>query len=202
MIKTFFSVLSCLVLMFAVNTHAAGDPVAGKQKAAICAACHGPDGNSLVPMWPSIAGQHEAYFLKQMKDIQSGTRIAEQMKPIIGSMSEQDFEDLAAFYASQEPKPGEAAPENIESGEKLYRTGNSATGLAACMACHGPSGAGDPAALFPRLSGQHAQYTVATLKAYRTAAQANDQNAMMRDIAAKMSDAEIEAVANYIMGLH
>ena len=202
MSKIIFSAFALSSLCFAATAHSAGDPEAGKQKSPICAACHGEDGNSLVPIWPSIAGQHAAYFVKQMLDIQTGERKNDQMTPIIASMTNQDFDDLAAFYAGQEVKPKEAAPENIESGEQIYRAGNSATGVAACMACHGPGGTGNPPAMFPALRGQHSQYTVATLKAYRSGDRSNDQNAVMRTISAKMTDTEIDAVANYIMGLY
>lgn len=202
MVKILISVVTCIILAHANTLYAEGDPAAGKQKAAVCAACHGQDGNSVVPAWPSIAGQHEEYIFQQMQDFKSGVRQNAQMSPIISSMTEEDFEDLAAFYADQEMTSKEAAPGNIEMGERLYRAGNAETGVAACMACHGPAGTGNPAALFPRLSGQHAEYTVATLRAYRAEERSNDQNAMMRDIASKMTDREIEAVANYIMGLH
>lgn len=202
MFKFITTILAFSSLLFATAANSAGDPAVGQQKSAICAACHGADGNSIVAMWPSIAGQHQDYFLKQMLDIQKGVRKNDQMTPIIAAMTEQDFQDLAAYFSSLAAKPKEAAPENIELGERIYRAGNTDTGLAACMACHGPNGIGNAPALFPAVRGQQAEYTTLTLKAYRSGERGNDQNAIMRDIAAKMSDAEIAAVANYIMGLY
>jgi len=202
MFKLITTILAVSSLLYATIANSAGDPAAGQQKSAICTACHGADGNSIVATWPSIAGQHQDYFVKQMLDIQKGGRKSDQMAPIIAAMTEQDFQDLAAYFSGLAAKPKEAAPENIELGERIYRAGNSETGVTACMACHGPSGVGNAPALFPAVRGQQAEYTTLTLNAYRSGERANDQNAMMRDIAAKLTDAEIAAVANYIMGLY
>lgn len=202
MFKLITAILAFSALLFTTVANSAGDPAAGQQKSAICAACHGADGNSIVAIWPSIAGQHQDYFVKQMLDIQKSIRKNDQMTPIIAAMTEQDFQDLAAYFSSLPAKPNEAAPENIDLGERIYRAGNDETGLAACMACHGPNGVGNAPALFPAIRGQQAEYTTLTLKAYRSGERTNDQNAIMRDIAARMSDAEIAAVSNYIMGLY
>ncbi|TAJ92585.1 MAG: cytochrome c4 [Gammaproteobacteria bacterium] len=202
MFKFITTILAVFSLIYSTAANSAGDPAAGQQKSAICAACHGADGNSVVAAWPSIAGQHQDYFLKQMLDIQKGVRKNDQMAPIIAAMTEQDFQDLAAYFSGQVAQPKEAAPETIEMGERIYRAGNNETGLAACMACHGPNGIGNSPASFPAVRGQQAEYTTLSLKAYRSGERANDQNAIMRDIAAKMTDAEIAAVANYIMGLN
>ena len=202
MFKTLLIAVTCMLTLAASWCYAAGDPAAGKSKSAICAACHGPDGNSTTPAWPKIAGQHEEYIYKQLLDFKSGKRENAQMSPIIANMSEQDLSDVAAFFSSQAGKPGQAKPANLLSAEHLYRAGDPATGLAACTACHGPDGAGNAAAKFPALSGQHAEYTIATLKAYKSEARKNDPNGIMRDVASKLTNSDIEIIANYLQGLH
>ena len=182
--------------------HAAGDAVAGKAKAASCAACHGADGNSANPAWPKLAGQHADYIAKQLAEFKSGARQDPTMSAMAAPLSPQDMADLGAFYATQTIKPGVADETKVALGEKIYRGGNSASGVSACMSCHGPTGAGNPAANFPAVSGQHAAYTAAQLHAFKKGARANDAGQMMRNIAAKMTDAEIEAVSEYIAGLH
>jgi len=181
---------------------AAGDAEAGKAKAAMCAACHGPDGNSPAPNFPKIAGQHAEYIAKQLQEFKSGARQDATMAGMTAALSEQDMADLAAFYASQKGNVGQAAEDKVELGETLYRAGNAATGVSACAACHGPAGNGNPMAKFPNLSGQHADYTALQLKNFRAGARANDAGSMMRGVAKKMTDAEIEAVSQYIQGLH
>ncbi len=182
--------------------HAAGNAEAGKTKAAACVACHGPDGNSPAPNFPKLAGQHADYLVKQLKDFKSGERTDPTMNAMVAPLSEQDMTDIAAFYASQKGSIGETAAEQLELGQTLYRAGNSASGVAACAACHGPAGAGNPMANFPGVSGQHADYTKLQLQNFRAGMRANDASAMMRGVAKKMTDAEIEAVAQYIQGLH
>ena len=180
-----------------------GDPAAGKAKAATCVACHGTDGNSVNPEWPKIAGQHAAYIAKQLKDFKAGKqRNNALMTGMVAGLSEQDMNDLGAFYASASMSGGFAEESLVKLGEKLYRGGNSASGVPACMSCHGPAGAGDPRAGFPRLGGQHATYTRAQLESFRTEARSNDAKRMMRDIALKLTPAEMAAVATYISGLH
>lgn len=184
------------------HVHAAADIEAGKTKSAMCAACHGQDGNSPAPNFPKLAGQHADYLAKQLKEFKSGERVDATMNGMAAALSEQDMADIAAFYASQKGTVGKAAEDKVEAGQNMYRAGNAASGVAACAACHGPAGAGNPMARFPSLSGQHADYTVAQLKNFRAAARANDAGSMMRGVAKKMTDAEIEAVAQYIQGLH
>jgi cytochrome c553 len=181
---------------------AAGDAEAGKAKSATCMACHGADGNSAAPNFPKIAGQHASYIAKQLTDYKSGARQDATMTAMAAPLSDQDILDLAAFYASQEVQIGTAAEDKVELGETLYRAGNMATGVSSCAACHGPTGSGNAMANFPSLQGQHADYTVAQLKNFRAGARANDAGSMMRSIAGKMTDAEIEAVAQYIQGLN
>ncbi len=184
------------------SAHAAGDAEAGKVKSAACAACHGPDGNSVAPTFPKLAGQHADYLVKQLKEYKSGERQNATMNPMAAPLSEQDMADIAAYYASQTAKVGQAAEDKVELGETIYRAGNAASGVAACAACHGPAGGGNPMANFPMLSGQFADYTAGQLKAFRAGQRANDAGSMMRGVAKKMTDAEIEAVSQYIQGLH
>jgi cytochrome c553 len=182
--------------------HAAGDVEAGKTKSAMCAACHGADGNSAAPNFPKLAGQHADYVAKQLSEFKSGQRKDATMNGMAAALSEQDMADLGAFYASQKGTVGNAAEDKVVLGETIYRAGNAASGVAACTACHGPTGRGNPMAKFPSLNGQHADYTTVQLKNFRAGARANDAGSMMRGVAKKMSDAEIEAVAQYIQGLN
>jgi cytochrome c553 len=182
--------------------HAAGDVEAGKTKSAMCAACHGADGNSAAPNFPKLAGQHADYLAKQLSEFKSGQRKDATMNGMAAALSEQDMADLGAFYASQKGTVGKAAEDKVALGETIYRAGNAASGVAACAACHGPTGNGNPMAKFPSLNGQYADYTAAQLKNFRVGARANDAGSMMRGVAKKMSDAEIEAVAQYIQGLN
>ena len=202
MSKTLLYAFASLLLVTATKLMAEGDPVAGKQKTLTCTACHGPDGNSTTPMWPKLAGQHAEYTSKQLMDFKNGKRENALMAPMTASMNDQDIEDIAAYYASQQPTIGLTNPEYLELGERLYRAGDRKTGLAACMACHGPNGAGNPAAKYPLLSGQHADYTATQLKAFKAESRNNDDNNIMRSIAGKMNNKEIEAVSEYIQGLH
>ncbi len=182
---------------------AAGDATAGKARAAACAGCHGPDGNSAAPNFPKLAGQHAGYLVKQLRDFKAGqTRKDPVMQGQAAGLSEQDMADIAAFYAGQKTSPGAAAEDKVALGEKIYRGGNKTSGVAACSACHGPRGMGNPLANFPRLAGQHAQYVAKALRDFKSGARSNDAGRMMRDVAAKMTDAEIEAVASYVAGLH
>ena len=195
--------IACSTLSTAILAQA--DAVAGKAKSIVCAACHGADGNSTNPLWPNLAGQHPGYIVKQLEDFKSDkkTRTNDLMAGMVATLSDADRADLAAFYASQTPSPGFASKSaDLELGKKIYRGGNSATGVPACMSCHGPSGAGDPKAGFPVLSGQHAQYTQLQLESFRLETRSNDKQAMMRDIALKLTPKEIAAVSAYINGLH
>ncbi len=182
---------------------AAGDAAAGKAKSGTCAGCHGMDGNSANPEWPNLAGQHAKYLEKQLKDFKAGTdRSNPTMAGMVAALSEADMADLAAYFSSLPRKVGAADKSLVELGQKIYRGGNPATGVAACIGCHGPTGAGNPAANFPALSGQHAKYVENQLKAFRSGQRKNDAGKMMRSIASKMTDEEIKAVASYVQGLH
>lgn len=199
--KTLVSILA--VSLFASAAYAAGDAKAGESKAQACAACHGANGNSTVANFPKLAGQSAGYIVKQLADFKKGqTRSNPIMAGQVANLSEQDMEDLGAYYAKQSASMGQADEKLAAFGEKLYRGGNKEKGLTACIACHGPTGTGNPAAKFPLLSGQHTDYLVKSLKDFRDGNRSNDPNGMMRDIAGKMSDNEIMAVASYISGLH
>jgi cytochrome c553 len=172
----------------------------------VCAACHAADGNSVIPTNPVIAGQHAQYAFKQLTNFKSeGGKPAERpspvMTPIVAGLSRDDMANLALYFAGQEAKPRTARdPELVKLGQQIYRGGIVKKGVAACASCHGPNGAGIPAQ-FPRLAGQHAQYTADELKQFRAGERANDPNRMMRLLAEKLSDREIMALAEYIQGL-
>ncbi len=182
--------------------YAEGDAAAGEAKAAACASCHGADGNSANPDWPKLAGQHPLYLVKQLQEFKSGVRSNPMMSPMAAPLSEQDMADLAAYFAAQDPQPGAADEAMVELGEDIYRGGIPATGVAACIGCHGPAGAGNPAAKFPALSWQHSNYTVNQLQAFKAGQRNNDAGKMMRNVAGPMTEQEMKAVASYIQGLH
>jgi cytochrome c553 len=193
------SVATALVCTGAANA-ASGDAKAGEKKSAPCTACHGPAGNSVVPMWPKLAGQQESYIIKQLHDFKSGARSNAQMTPQAAPLNDQDILDLAAYFSSQQQSGGTTDPKAVELGTALYRGGDMATGVPACSGCHTPSGMGLGLAKFPRLAGQHAQYVESTLKMFRDGTRANDPNAMMRGVAAKLTDKQITAIAQFVQG--
>ncbi len=179
----------------------AGDPNRGQELSQACAACHGSDGNSVNPEWPKLAGQHASYTYKQLMDYKSGRRENALMLGQVANLDEQDMRDLAAFYARQQTSPGTADETVAERGERIYRGGIPAAGVAACSACHGATGRGNPAAMFPAVAGQHARYSSDQLRYFRSEQRANDNGRMMRNLAARMSDADIRAVSEYMAGL-
>ncbi len=203
--KKFIALSAALAMLGAAGSAAAAaDVAAGKEKATtVCAACHGADGNSVNPQWPNLAGQHASYIVKQLQDLKAGkTRSNALMSPQAAGLSEQDMENVAAYFSQQKVNVGSADKSKVAAGEKIFRAGDKATGVPACMACHAPDGSGNESARFPALASQHAQYVVLQLKAFRDGSRSNDPNKMMRDIASKMTDAQMEAVASYINGLH
>jgi cytochrome c553 len=193
-----------------------GDAKAGESKAAVCTACHGSDGNSPVPMYPKLAGQSEAYIARQLALFKDGSRVDPIMVGFASVLSSQDMNDLGAFFASQSVTPGIADDSVIaegpnadkkffEVGQKLYRGGDTARGIPACMACHGPTGRGNPGVPYPAIGGQHATYTALHLNGFRagTAWGRDDElNTIMVDVAKQLTDEEIQALASYIEGLH
>ena len=180
-----------------------GDAKAGQAKAAVCGACHGPDGNSMAPNFPKLAGQGERYLTKQLHDIKSGKRTVLEMTGLLTNLSDQDLADISAYFASQKGSVGAADPKVVARGEELFRGGKLDQGMPSCTGCHSPNGAGNAAAAFPHLGGQHAQYTAKQLTDFREGNRTNDGDAkIMQSVAAKLSNKDIEAVSNYIQGLH
>ncbi len=179
-----------------------GDPKAGEAKAnTICIACHGPMGNSINPVWPKLAGQHPQYIFKQLTDFKAGRRENVLMSAQAALLSEQEVRDLAAYFSQQAQSGGVADPALAVLGERIFRGGNPESGVPACGGCHGPVGLGTGLAKFPRISGQQADYVKQTLGYFRAGTRANDTSAMMRGVAARMTDQEIAAVSQYVQGL-
>lgn len=212
--KTKHSLLIAILLsttaFYVSGVQAAGDAEAGKQKAEPCAACHGVAGASVNPAWPKLAGQGEKYLVNQLQLFKEKIRINTLMNPQAENLSDQDMLDIAAYYSSQAASTGAADPDKefqsekmVTIGERIYRGGNTETGVPACMSCHAPDGVGNEPAKFPQLAGQHAVYTAAQLRSYRSGAryQPDDNLNMMKEIATYLSDTEIDAVAEYISGL-
>jgi len=195
---------------------AGGDPESGKALSQTCVGCHGADGNSPQGMWPNLAGQHADYLYQQLKAFKAGERRRNvQMTGMVANLDDQDMRDLAAYFARQPHKVMGAGDEDlVAQGRKIYLGGIADEGIAACVACHGPRGRGNPAADYPRVGGQWAQYLLNQLQAFRAGhgyepgndigenQRATDANAMMRSLAAEMSDEEMRAVAEYMAGLH
>ncbi len=204
--------LVCLLVGSSVDPSLAeqteGNPLSGKGKTMVCGGCHGVDGNSLVPMFPKLAGQGEKYLLKQLYDIRDGRRPVPTMMGQLDNMSEQDLADIAAYYASQTVSISYTDPDNLVLGEQIYRSGILSRDVAACTACHSPNGKGNAPAGFPSLSGQHRDYIASQLKMYRKgyedeSGRTNDGDTkIMRTTAFSLSDLEIDAVSSYAAGLH
>lgn len=196
--------LAALSALAAPQVFAAGDASAGQAKSAICAACHGVDGNSVVPNWPKLAGQHEQYLTRQVSLIKAGARMVPEMVGIVPGLSEQDIQDLSAYFASQPIAAGVADESKVILGERIFRAGNAESGVPACMACHGPAGEGNPLAGYPALAGQHAVYTANMLTRFRAGENwgEGDASQVMNGSAAELTDEEIAAVASYIQGLY
>ena len=210
--KSFLSILCILTTLMATQVLASGDAAAGKTKVAMCAGCHGADGNRMVPSFPKLAGLGEKYMTEQLRNIKSGERAVLEMTGILNFSSDQDLQDMAAYYDSQTRMISGAteieligvssAEKALAYGENVYRGGNMKTGVAACIGCHSPSGNGNNPAGYPALGGQHSGYIEKQLLAYRRDERNSGANALiMRGVAANLSDKEIKAVANYIQGL-
>lgn len=183
--------------------HAAGDAIAGQGKVAVCGACHGADGNSMVPTFPKLAGQGQRYLLKQLNDIKSGARVVVPMTGMLTGMSDQDLADIAAYFSSQNMSIGAADPKLVAAGQALFRGGKLDQGMPACTGCHSPTGSGNDAAGFPRLGGQHGEYVTLQLTHFREGERTNDGDTkIMRSIAEKLSNKDIAALSSYIQGLH
>jgi cytochrome c553 len=208
--------LVCMSLGFAHSASAAdalvGSADAGATKAAVCTACHGVNGNSINPEWPNLAGQNAAYTREQLAMFKARKRINEIMYPIVKDMTDQDFADVAVYFAAQTPTGLEADPSYWKAGEALYKSGDPARNIPACTACHGPSGQGVPGAGYPALRAQHSVYTVKQLQDYLTKNRYRDatdaavvnqtrNSAMMTTIAARLSPEDIRNLASYLQGL-
>jgi cytochrome c553 len=201
-------IMTVLLGLSAVATAnaAEGNAEAGKSKTAMCAACHGADGNSLVPMYPKLAGQSASYLVKQLTEFKLGMTSAGKagrVDPVMGGMamalSDQDIADVAAFYASQKITAGNGSDNAI--GKKLYLGGNAEMEVTACVACHGINGKGMPSAGFPALASQNAEYLKIQLEKFRDGSRNNDLNAMMQGVAANLTDEEITALSQYMSSL-
>jgi cytochrome c553 len=203
------TLLSLAVALVFSGTVVAGDPEAGQAKTQACVACHAEDGNSLQAENPKLAGQNFRYLFEQLQAIRDGDRPIPVMTGQLDGMDDQDLRDIAAFYAAQQGTTGQADPELAELGEAIYRGGIRERGVPACMGCHSPTGQGNAPAGYPKLAGQHAEYTEKQLRDYRAAADGlegrttdSEERQEMRTISFRLSDREIRAVSTYIEGLH
>lgn len=196
--KLFAVAATVIALGMSTTAQAEGSVEAGQQKSAVCVACHGPDGNSVNPEWPSLAGQHASFLVAQLKAFKTGTRQNALMSPMAIGLSEQDMQDLAAYYEAQQPVVREADPEYVAAGRQLYVGGDTNRGITACAACHGPTGQGNPLARYPVIAGQHAAYTALALRDY---ASGKRENQIMQDIAGRLSGEDIQALSNFLQGL-
>ena len=208
--KFLLALVACAPLLsiapaFAGDNLIGGDAEAGQSKAAVCAACHGPQGNSANPQWPKLAGQHAGYTFEQLKIFKLPQPESPRFNAIMHGqaqpLGEQDMKDLAAYFAAQAMQPGVADPALVEKGQRIYRGGIPEKNVPACIACHGPAGDGNAAASYPKIGGQHAAYLVNQLKLYASGERRSDPNQMMRNLSSEMSEEEMQAVASYIQGL-
>jgi cytochrome c553 len=190
-----------LALAMAAGPAAAGDAALGAQKAAVCGACHGMNGSSVNPEWPNLAGQPEPYVVAQLQQFKQGARANPLMTPMAAPLSEQDMKDLGAHFSQQTPAGLEADPSTWKAGEKLYRGGDAARGIPACIACHGPQGRGNGPARYPALRAQHAVYAYNQLKAFASGGRKSSGNDIMQVVASRLTDDEMRALASYAQGL-
>ncbi|MDG2354070.1 MAG: cytochrome c4 [Gammaproteobacteria bacterium] len=210
----FSAALALVSTLISTHTLAAGDAALGQAKSATCIGCHGVNGNSMVPIFPKLAGQSEAYLLKQLREFKTHDRADATMAGMVAPLTDADMQNIAAYYVAQTLTPGTAkAGANMALGEKIYRGGKKDTGVTACIACHGPQGKGIPAAGFPVLSSQHAAYVAKQLKLFRQdsinaqtgstkPSRTNDFEGMMINFTKSLTNAEIDAVSEYITTLH
>lgn len=188
----------CSLISFSLN---AASIEAGKTKSALCAGCHGQDGNSLNAVWPKLAGQHASYLAKQIREFKEGTRDDPVMKGMVAALSDDDIADIAAYFESQKIKAGAFNADLVAKGESIYRGGITESSIPACIGCHGPSGDGNGPASFPSLKGQHPEYLVMQLTKFKDGLRSNDSGKMMQNVSKRMLDSEMQAVAAYIAGL-
>ncbi|MCL2830919.1 MAG: cytochrome c4 [Betaproteobacteria bacterium] len=208
--------MASLTLIAASPASAAGAPPAADPEKAkpivetVCVACHSIDGTSVVPMYPNLAGQGRAYIYRQLTNFKPAdektpaARVNAVMEGMVATLSDEDMHNLAAYFSQQKPvqaPPNEEKKALIPEGQKLWRMGDFAKGIPACAGCHGPRGAGLPAQ-YPHVAGQHQEYTTTQLKTFRSGERANDPEGMMRAIADKLSDRQIDALSEYMANLH
>jgi len=196
--KRFGVILASLLL---AGSASAGDAALGAQKAAVCGACHGMTGSSVNPEWPNLAGQNEAYIVAQLQGFQHNLRSNPLMTPMAAPLQEEDMKDLGAHFSQQTPSGLEADPSNWKAGEKMYRGGDAARGIPACIACHGPQGRGNGPAKYPALRAQHAVYTFNQLKAFKDGSRKSAGSDIMQVVTERMTDEEMRALASYVQGL-
>jgi len=197
--------LALMVIQAQAASLVDGDAEAGKAKSLTCAACHGATGNSMAPLWPNIAGQAAKYTVQQLKAFKDGKRVDPLMSSQTMLLSDEDMRDLAVYFETL-PAPAQAVADPsssaIKRAEALYRGGNAEEGIPACIACHGPTGRGNPGAAYPALNGQHSAYTAKTLNDYASGERQSDGTTrMMRGISARLSAEDIAALASYVQGL-
>lgn len=194
-----------LLILAPAAVWAVGDPERGAELAEVCAACHGQDGNSSVSNWPKIAGQHPDYAARQSGLIREQIRDVPEMYPMVMNLSDQDLQDIAAYYAQFDVEPGVADEELVERGQTLFQAGDLQAGIPSCSGCHGPAGDGIPGAHYPMLRGQHADYTADRLQRYRSGENYGDDDPyshIMNAVARNLTDADIQALSSYIEGLY
>lgn len=188
----------CSLISISLN---AASIEAGKTKSALCAGCHGQDGNSINGVWPKLAGQHATYLAKQLREFKDGTRQDPVMKGMVAALSEADMADISAYFASQTIKGGAFNADLVAKGESIYRGGITETSVPACIGCHSPTGAGNGPAAFPSLKSQHPEYIVMQLTKFKNGTRSNDSGKMMQNVSKRMLESEMQAVAAYIAGL-
>ncbi|MGB0894395.1 MAG: c-type cytochrome [Parashewanella sp.] len=199
--------LSIIFAVISTSALAEGNAEAGKAKAVMCAACHGMDGNSMIPLYPKLAGQHPEYLAKQLHDFKAGSASAGKkgrfdpiMAGFVVALTDQDIEDISAFFATQKIS-AVAGAKGSAAGEKLFKAGDVSRGITSCMACHGPKGKGMGLAGFPAVASQQPDYLKSQLTKFRSGDRHNDLNGMMSDVAKKLTDADIDALAQYLASL-
>jgi len=193
----FFLLISIPTYTYASEGH--GDIGEGQVKSGVCQGCHGPDGNSFSPDWPNLANQNANYLAKQIHDFQSGARKDPTMQSMVTELAEQDIADITAYFASQKVKAD--ASSVSAAGKKLYMGGNRYTHAPACAGCHGPNGAGNGPGTIPALAGQKIGYVTKAMKDFKSGARSNDRNQIMQDIASKMTEDDVAAIATFLAGM-
>ncbi len=199
--KNLIAVLAVVGVVSVGSVQAAGDVAAGKARAAGCLACHGPAGNSLNPMWPKLAGQHSNYITRQLKAFKAGVRYDPMMSAMALPLDDKAVVDLAAYFASEKRSAGAVDPVKAEQGKQIYFAGIPDKGVTACGSCHGLEGYGNPGADFPNIASQHAFYVGKALKDYRAKKRTTDPGGVMQAVAANLTDAEIDVVAQFVQSL-